>query len=115
MMEEGLDDIPQNPNAKTIDALYAQATEHLKTRDGFVFQNTRLNPQNWTSISTWAKNVKRSMIVSKGIAQDKANLPNFVGLPTLTNNHWQSNWLLHRRSCLSAPTQAAIMGTNLLL
>jgi hypothetical protein len=74
MMEEGLDDIPQDPSAETIDALYAQATEHLKTRAGFVFQNTRLNPQNWT-ISTWAKNVKRSMIVSKGTAQDKANLP----------------------------------------
>jgi hypothetical protein len=74
MMEEGLDNIPLNQSAKTIDSLYAQATEHLKTRVGFIFQNTRFNPKNWT-ISTWAMNVKRNTIVSKGTAQDKGNLP----------------------------------------
>jgi hypothetical protein len=74
MMEEGLDGIPQNPSAETIDDLYEQATEHLKTRVGFVFESDRLNPKNWT-ISTWSKNVKRSMIMAKGTEQDKANLP----------------------------------------
>ena len=32
MMEEGLEDIPQNPSAESIDALCEQARTHLKTR-----------------------------------------------------------------------------------
>jgi hypothetical protein len=43
MMEEGLDNIPQNSSTESIYSLYAQATEHLKMRVGFIFQNTRLN------------------------------------------------------------------------
>lgn len=74
MMEEGLEDIPESPTAEEIDELFDQATEYLKTRVGFIWENTRLHPTNWT-ISTWAKNVKRSVIIAKGTAQDKANLP----------------------------------------
>lgn len=74
MMEEGLENIPQNPTAAQIDELYDQATEYLKTRVAFVFENPKMNEKNWM-ISTWAKNVKRSMIMAKGTEQDKANLP----------------------------------------
>jgi hypothetical protein len=75
IMEEGLDDIPpMNPSTEISEALYNQATLHLQTRVGFIFENKKFNQNNW-AISTWAKHVKRSMIVSKGTAQDKANLP----------------------------------------
>ena len=73
-MEEGLDNIPQNPSADAIEELYLQGTNYLKTRVGFVFENPKLHPRNWT-IATWAKNVKRSVILTKGTSQDKANLP----------------------------------------
>lgn len=74
MMEEGMDDIPQNPSVQIVDVLYNQSTEHLKTRVSFVFKNNKLHPNNW-AILTWAKHVKRSMIEAKGTAEDKANLP----------------------------------------
>lgn len=74
LMEEGLDNIPQNPSADAIEELYLQGTNYLKTQVGFVFENPKLHPRNWT-IATWAKNVKRSVILTKGTSQDKANLP----------------------------------------
>ena len=69
-MEEGLDNIPQNPSADAIEELYLQGTNYLKTRVGFVFENPKLHPRNWT-ISTWAKNVKQNVILTKALHRTK--------------------------------------------
>lgn len=48
IMEEGLDDIPpMNPSTEISEALYNQATLHLQTRVGFIFENKKFNQNNW--------------------------------------------------------------------
>jgi len=79
MMEEGLEmnilagATPQQ-SAESIDSLYNQATDHLKTRVRYIFEDKKLHHNTWT-IATWSKYVGRSMIAKKGTETDKANLP----------------------------------------
>ena len=73
--------IPSNPNDITdgrdgfLRSSYEKAVEYLKTsRASFIFSNPRSNPLSWF-ISTWSKNVTRSMVMSKGSDSDIAALP----------------------------------------
>jgi hypothetical protein len=74
MMEEGIGQIPENLTPEIVDDLYERGTEYLQTRVSYVFTNNRLHHNTWV-VATWAKYLSRSVILQKGNAADKSNLP----------------------------------------
>jgi hypothetical protein len=75
MMEEGLENIPPTPmSIEACDAMYCTATEFLKSRVSYVFQNANSRHAKWT-IATWSKHVGRSTILQHGTEADKLKLP----------------------------------------
>ena len=74
MMEEGAGKIPEHLTTAIVNSLYERGTEHLQTRVSYIFQNVKLNHQNWV-IATWARYLSRSMIMQRGTEQDKSYLP----------------------------------------
>jgi hypothetical protein len=76
MMEQapGIEIRETSIDAEYIRTSYEAGREYLKTRVGYVFQNTKVKPMNW-KISYWSKKVARSEILKHGTEQDKASLP----------------------------------------
>ncbi len=74
MMEEGIGQIPENLTPEIVDDLYERGTEYMQTRVSYVFTNNRLHHNTWV-VATWAKYLSRSVILQKGNAADKSNLP----------------------------------------
>ena len=76
MMEHGLQPnvLDNNPSTELTDLLFAEATESLKTRVSYIFEDNKLHHNNWT-LSTWSKYIGRNHILKRGNANDIANLP----------------------------------------
>ena len=57
-----------------ISATFCVAKNHLKNTVTYPGINAKMNPDGW-NVSTWCKNVQRSVIMKKGTEEDKARLP----------------------------------------
>ena len=61
-------------DAAYLDESFQIGREYLKTRVSYIFENPKMNQNQW-SVGTWSKKVARSSIMKYGSDSDKANLP----------------------------------------
>jgi hypothetical protein len=68
-MKQDIGETPQNLTPEIMNDLYERETDYLKTRVGFVFSNNNFHHNNWV-VATWAKYLRRSIILKKGTDND---------------------------------------------
>ena len=68
-------EIPEQVEESFVLSSFLQATEFLKSRAGYIWENTDERVLPTLSIGTWSKKVQRSEIERRGTAVHKAMLP----------------------------------------